>query len=160
METISEAKTYINNNIKEGSRCPCCNKFVKLYRRRMNGSSVSALIKLNNLHRMNGYNKYFHSSKEYLNFAGDFAKLAHWDLIEAMPNDDKDKSHSGYWKITEKGIAFVNGSITVPSHILLYNAKCYGVEGDEVSIKDILGTKFSYEELMKPTRTRTKSITI
>ena len=66
-----------------------------------------------------------------------------------MPNtEDADKKNSGYWKITQKGIDFVNNKIQVPSHVHIYNGKVLGFADTTTNIIKSLGTKFSFYELM------------
>ncbi len=32
MRTIAEAKQHLRKNFKTGTKCPCCNKYVKAYK--------------------------------------------------------------------------------------------------------------------------------
>jgi hypothetical protein len=70
-------------------------------------------------------------------------------LIEELPNksDGKTKT-SGVWKITDKGVYFVNNSLTLPSHVLIYNKVFMGYDGKEIDIIQALGKHFNYYELM------------
>lgn len=81
---------------------------------------------------------------------GAWAKLRYWELIEEMPKDSMttEKRTSGMWRITDKGISFVEGNISVPKYVKLYNQTFYGYEGDDVSIHDVIKEKFNYRELM------------
>ena len=72
----------------------------------------------------------------------DYSVLKHWGLIH------KDKSKTNAWRITAKGILFVDGNIGVQKKVKLYNNKSYGFEGETISIMTALGSKFNYEELM------------
>ena len=47
---------------------------------------------------------------------GDYAKLRYWDLIEPKPGtSDRGGRTNGFWRLTNKGRAFVNGEIAVPA---------------------------------------------
>lgn len=82
--------------------------------------------------------------------SGDFSYLVHWRLLEKMEGKRPDGSKkNGFYKITDKGVRFVKQEITVPQTLIIYNGKCEGFEGDQVSIKDGLGKRFDYAELMK-----------
>lgn len=74
---------------------------------------------------------------------GDFSKLKYWGLIQ--PNEESE----GFYKITQKGIDFVEGKTKVESHVMLYNNKFYGFKGNYVGIKECLKKKFNYEKLME-----------
>lgn len=52
------------------------------------------------------------------------------------------------YSLIRKGTDFVEASVTVKSHIRIYDGSFYGLIGKEISIKDALGKKFNYEELM------------
>jgi len=83
--------------------------------------------------------------------SSDLAKLAMWKLIESKPRDDNDTTRrtSGRWRPTREGFAFVYGRIRISRYALVYNAKLLGYDGHEVSIKDALGDRFNYTELMQ-----------
>ena len=149
MQTITEAKQYLRENWEKGVDCPCCNQLVKLYQRPITGSMVTWLIELYKLSK-GGNGVYFHITKIGTDGEGDFAKLQYWGLIAEQEKDPSDtkKRTSGFWTITEKGKNFVEGKITVPSHIKIFNNKQYGFNGSQVYISDCLGNKFNYRELM------------
>lgn len=78
---------------------------------------------------------------------GDFPKLVYWGLLE------KNEQEEGVYRMTEQGIQFVEGVWSVPSHLLFYNNKCFGVpKGAKMgTIKDALRKNFDYEKLMNNT---------
>ena len=80
---------------------------------------------------------------------GDFAKLKFWKLLERQIGERDDGSaRNGYWKITQKGYDFISGKAKIPKFINLYNQKFYGYAGELIDIKEALGNKFNYSELM------------
>ncbi len=133
----------------KGYECPCCGQFVKVYCRSFNSNMGVALlvlyrnkekgfVHLENLLTEQGYKR-----------CGDASYLRHYGLIEAKVGERSDKSpRNGHYKITGRGIMFAEGSLTVQEKFLIFNNKIQGFEGKEVSIKDVLGTKFNYNELM------------
>ena len=151
MLTIQEAKTHLRENFDKGTGCPCCGQFVKRYRRSIYGTMARMLIAfyrlkhpgfmhVNDVIRLTGLADYR---------CGDWAKLVYWGLIEEKSKGkNEDKRTSGYWRITDRGKEFVEGALTVPKYIYLYNQKYMGNDGPEVHIRDCIGKKFSYEELM------------
>ena len=149
-KTIKEGKAFLRSNFKKGSSCPCCGQFVKLYSRKLNNSQVRGLINLYNLD-LKATNEFFHvrTITSDVNLTGDFAKLVYWKMIEEKSNEDSTKKNSGYWKITELGRRFLRNEIKVPSHILLFDSKFQGYGEKSTDVKQALGEKFNYEELMK-----------
>lgn len=141
---LEEAKDWLRERVYEGARCPCCNQFAKVYKRRIYSSMALSLIKL---YRYQDDD--FKHIKE-IEQRGDFTKLVHWGLVHEKTKEinDDDKKTSGYWRITEFGKQFVEKKVSVRTYIKLYDSLFLGFEGDEVYINDCLGKKFSYEELM------------
>lgn len=137
-------------NADKGYVCPCCGQFVKRYFRKLNANMAITMIalfrkkkfgfiKVEEFMRVNGYQR-----------SGDFPYLVHWGLLEKMTGERIDGSKkNGFYKLTEKGRQFVLEQIIVPQTLIIYNGKCEGFEGREISIKDALGKKFDYHELMK-----------
>lgn len=147
-QTIGEVKKYLQDNWNKGVSCPCCGQFVKKYRIKINYFMCKFLI---NLYKLSKDSEYVHLNDaiEGMKTSGLYSYLPMWKLAQKVPNDDPKKKHSGLWRITEKGKAFVEGRITVPKYFFTYNNKFLGFDGEMVSIREALGTKFSYEELMK-----------
>lgn len=148
--TLDEAKQYTRENWEKGVRCPCCDQLVKLYKRPLYATIAVNLIRLYRLNR----SEYHHITKILLpnsSGGGDFAKLVYWGLVEEQPKpaDDTKKRTTGMWRITDKGVQFVEKRRNIPSHVQLYDGRFLGLIGDPVSIVEVLGKKFNYEELMK-----------
>lgn len=151
--TLKEAKDWLRARLGKGERCPCCNQLAKMYERKLYSSMAAAIIYF---YKSFDHSKFHHKSELLKNKAlattlggGDFAKLALWGLIEEKPKDtSEDKRTSGYWKITHKGIDFVLGKVSLPSHVRIYDGKVFGFKGDKVLVTDCLGKRFSYTELM------------
>ena len=78
----------------------------------------------------------------------DYSIIKHFDLIEEEIDHETEKKNSGYWKITKKGIEFIEQKIEVPSHVHIYNGKVLGFADTTTNIITSLGNKFSYKELM------------
>lgn len=123
-----------------GADCPACGQFAKVYRRRIHASMAHALIAaykadralpgaLVDLTRLLPYRQ-----------SADAAKLRYWGLV----ND-----HDGAgWSITDRGKAFVEGRIVVPTYAEVYNGDLLRLSGPLVGIRDALGKAFDYDELM------------
>lgn len=128
--------------------CPCCDRYAQVYRRRIYSTPAAQLILLK---KLGGAENFIHSSRLVFSGAtsvGDFAKAKYWELIEEKPNTDEDKNRSGFWRLTEMGFAFVNGDMTIPEFVYIFNDGIIDWSDKEVKIQDCLGEKYSYTELM------------
>lgn len=145
--TVAEAKDLLRGLLDDGERCPCCTQRAQVYRRSIHSSMARGLIKL--------YKRQphiaFHEIALFMEHRelADFAKLAYWGLVEEQPSLREDGSNrTGFWKITDLGLDFVEGRVTVAKHARVYDGRCLGLAGPDVAIKDCLGRRFSYAELM------------
>lgn len=150
--SLEEAKTQLRASFKtKGMKCPCCTQFVKMYNRAITSAMACALIYIHK----SGKREFFHV-EDYLkeidcpsSIRGDFAKLRFFGLIESIDLTRKDGSdRSGYYKITQKGIDFVNGTIQVPRAVRIFNNATYGMDEEMIDIHQALKNKFSYKDLM------------
>jgi hypothetical protein len=149
MHTIVEAKQYLKDNIKKGVKCPCCGQFAKLYSRKINSGMVLFLIGLYRLSKRNGIQEFsndFVFKEMDLNVRSlDYSILKHFGLIQESVNTDSGKKKSGNWIITEAGINFAEGKVSVAENVLIYNNKVIGFEGKNILISEI--SKFNYKDL-------------
>lgn len=150
--TLDDAKREVKENMHTGCSCPCCSQYVRMYKRKLTSAMGYGLIRMYRKHNLD----WFHaenSMKEMQDLPssirGDFTKLRHWGLLaKSQKNDDHTKKDNGVYKITPKGADFIHGLIKTESHVLLYNGSSYGLTGDKTSMVGVLGSKFSYKELM------------
>ncbi len=138
---------------KQGTHCPCCDRFIKVYRRALSSSMAQWLIYMYKRSALAKIPLWLHVEKDFHGIStpsrGDYAKLRYWGLIEAMPEVGGSRGRTnGYWRITKKGEEFVEGRITVPARIHLLDNRVVGWSPKTVTIQDVLGKKFDYNELM------------
>lgn len=154
--TLREAKEWLRARLEKGEHCPCCGQLARWYVRKLYSSIAAALIFF---YKNFEHDKFTHKNEliakaklPWLSAAlggGDFSKAALWGLIEEKPKDESDQGRtSGYWRLTKRGKDFICGKIKIQSHVRIYDGKVFGFTGDQVSITDCLGKKFSYAELM------------
>ena len=173
LTTIEEAKTYIAANApKKGCSCPACGQYVKHYKRRLNANAAKALILIYNismsrpdLFSPEEENKYgfIHIQNEFskqfkLRATGmDYIQLPRWGLIEKKPEDkvsatkkeDRYKpKHSGFWRITPKGVNFALKRSTLPEYCIVFDNRTIGWGEKQINIEQALGKKFSYQEVI------------
>ncbi len=152
-DTLSEARAvYWGSADRDGSVCPCCERFGRKYRRKLNSGMARSLIwMLGASMRTNGeWVSVQERAPRYVLRSREMEKLESWGLLARRPTeDDEDKRESGDWKITPLGESFARNKAKVISHGVFYNRSMEKFEGYPMSIVDALGKKFSYQELMK-----------
>lgn len=159
--TLEDAKKWLRARFGKGAACPCCNQFVRCYRRPMNKSMAYVLLLMECHFRSDPVEEWLHvpsfiaemvadHPRRAAAVRGDWAKLKLWGLIEEKPETRADGSpRAGYWKLTPLGRQFARRQVKVPSHVFIYNGEALqrAVE-EQITIDDALGTEFSYDELM------------
>lgn len=141
--TLAEARAWLRGRIDAGERCPCCTQFAKVYRRKIYGTMARTLIRM---WRKGGTTEWVdmtavdrgHGNRG----GGDDAKLRYWGLIEPHPE------HEALWRVTPAGEQWVLGNTTVPCYARIYDGRCLSLVGDPVTIRQALGKRFDYDELM------------
>lgn len=139
------------NALRDGQRlnCPCCGRHAQVYKRSMHHTAARQLI---TLYRLGGHSDFVHA-REFIGLneggGGDFAKARFWGLLEKKDLEEgEDKKSSGLWRLTHKGVLFVQCKLTIDRFVFIYDDKAERFDGPQVNIKDCLGTKFSYYDLM------------
>lgn len=152
MDTLTKAKKTLRDNFERGTDCPCCGQYVKLYRRPINAGMAIFLIELYKLGTETG--REYHHARDVLKrvksatTSRDYCILEHYKLIERRGDSEDGKRTSGYWRVTGDGKDFAVDNLLVPRRVHLYNNKKVGFDEDLVSISDLAGAVFDYEELM------------
>lgn len=151
--TLEEARKSLREGWEDGLPCPCCTQFVKLYPNNLTGSRVVGLIQLVRMWEQNPEPVHvkelkLHGDVDVRVVGGTFALMRHWGLIETEENTDPAKRASGRWRPTQDGIDFVNGKITQPKTAYIFNNHAWRFGEERVNIREALGIKFNYEELM------------
>lgn len=153
--TLAEARSWLREQVNKGATCPCCKRFAKVYKRVLPPASGEVLIALYQAGALDGVYRFLpeliaESVSSRTAQQGGYGTLSHhWDLIRAQPGDRDDGStRTGWWTVTEKGVAFVEGRETVPKYAILYGGRCLDLEGPQFTIAQCLGEHFDYGELM------------
>lgn len=141
---LHQLRTWLLGKAEEGATCPLCHQHVKIYKRKLNSGMARSLILM---YRAGGLN-YIHLPTTIGSRSREEGKLRYWGMVEEETTLRPDGGRAGYWRVTPVGELFIQGKMTVYSHARIYNGRCMGLVGEQVSIKDALGSKFSYDELM------------
>ena len=151
--TVGEAREELLQHVADGTHCPCCEQYVKQYKRKLNVGMARFLILL--AKKSSGQNPWLYVVDIFKNDDhphpirwGDYGKLRFWGLVESKDDLGKGGKSAGYWRITEKGYQFLMGEIRVFKHIYSLNNKLVGFSSETIDIHDALGEHFDYYELM------------
>lgn len=158
LNTLAEAQKYVQDHRHDGTTCPCCDQFVKVYRRTITSTMARGLIEL--YRAVQDSNEYVHletlagnDARRVRVWRGDFTKLRFWNFIEPQPLDSNagdEKKDAGVWRLLDQGRQFARGEIMIASHAYVFNNTVLEYEQkSQITIHDALGKNFDYGKLMK-----------
>jgi len=149
VDTLEKARTSLLRDINQGTVCPCCDRYAKIYKRKLTSSMAYALILIYGYFKLANPTQWLHVEDHLKripgipsSIRGDFAKLVHWGLLEAS-------GENGYYRITDWGRVFVEGEHFAARYVFIYNGVIMKFSEEETTIQEALGDRFSYAELMK-----------
>lgn len=151
---LAEARALLRTLVADGCICPCCTQNAQVYSRPLHAGMARQLL---TIYRTVGTDwAYLPDVLAALARSGagsgDVAKLRYWGLLEQQEGVRDDGSNrTGHWRVTLAGREWVLGRTTVPQRALVYNRKLLRLTGDPITIRDALGKKFNYDELMAGT---------
>ena len=149
---LRDARAELHDNLVVGSRCPCCDQFAKIYKRKLPRATVLVMIRLWRRNEGRWYvfvPKMLDTMTGTAAHGGDGTKGQLWGLMEQRVGVRDDSStRVGWWRLTDLGREFVQGNVKVPKYAHVYNGYCLKTSGPDWSIRQALGTKFNYDELM------------
>lgn len=136
--TVAEARATLKavEDI-DGHSCPVCGQYAKVYNRSINSRQARAAIAM-----------WRTNERDWVHvptIAGDgceIGKLRYWGLVEGQGR------HTGIWRLTELGERWVRNLVAVPRYAEIYDGECRRLHGPNRGIRDALGNRFSYRELM------------
>lgn len=163
--TLEQAQDWLRARLDDGAKCPCCKQHAKIYKRKLNSGMAASLIAFAKVTQQtqpkDGWLKvpddFVQTTKLVTVLSNrEYNKLRFWGLLEGQGPDqslEADTPYSGMWRITELGLKFVRGDAKVARHVYLYdNRQMKGPTSgvvEEIDIKQALGDKFNYIELME-----------
>lgn len=147
--TIEQARKVLHDLLDDGHDCPVCRQHARVYRRKIHAAMARDLI---GIYRLGGGgSRYWVDLTEVTGKrgTGDVPKARYWGLLEPQLHDRGDGStRTGLWRLTERGVMYVEGRLAVQTYARVYNGKCLGLEGRPSGIRAALGTRFDYADLM------------
>lgn len=153
MTTVAEARAHLFDNYDKGvMRCPCCDRIVKLYRRKFNVGLARSIIWLVR------YSAERNPTGDWINVpkkaprhvlaSREFDKLRDWGLAVSKTNTDTKKRSSGMWLPTPKGESFVRAGLAIPAELRVYNKVVLDMSQKHITVREALRTSFDYATLM------------
>ena len=151
MTTLVQAQDQLKASINDGTYCPCCGKWCKVYPRKLSAQMARFLIRLVRVYART--EDWVHVREVHgrtaEKAATDASYLKHWGLLVPRPKDPMMKS-SGYYKPTQLGVDFVFNRILVRKKGFFWNNTAIDWSDATTDINDALGDGFDYAELMAP----------
>jgi len=133
-----------------GGDCPCCGRFGKVYRRNLDSGIARGLLLLSQF-GPNGEWVHYHKLMDHYD-SRSFGKTQYWGLVEPHGPDTATGAPKGLWRLTETGMRFVRGEITVNQYCLHYDHECLGYGGPQITIQDAFKTPFEYSQVFDAVR--------
>jgi len=151
MEALGEARIrWIDTINDKGGKCPCCDRFGKVYERHFNATMARSLIWLANSKFGNedGWVDVPNVAPKAIVRTNQLSTVRWWNLIERMKNTDPRIKHSGMWRATKTGIMFARGFSSIPKSVFTYAGDPIRWSEEVVHISETFATQFDYEKVM------------
>lgn len=156
--TLVEARTAYRSQLEGGAsvECPCCERTGRIYRRKLNTGMARVLVRMYEVHHREQARepgKCWVHIHEVFGGRGqkhrDWPLLRLWGLVEPRTKRTRTENARGWWRLTELGRAFVQGHTRAPAHVLVFDGERIGASDEHITIREALGSRFDYGELMR-----------
>lgn len=151
--SLAEARRAFHDRLREGSICPCCDRYGKIIRVKAGSSMTRSLIQIYRYFQSPRHDEWLHVVN-YLerlrNKDRTWALFRWWQLLEKHGDlADDGNPNNGYYRMTELGNDWVERRTVIPHAIYHYNNQCLGFdESRRVLVDEALGVHFNYREMM------------
>lgn len=142
---LGEARNYVVSRRPEGVQCPCCDQRVQEYRWSLYSTAINLLIAL---YKEGGTDHFVETKKVKGKGQGDASRLRYFELAEQESTRRPDGGKSGFWRVTERGKAFLEGKPTIYKYVWVFNGERLRFEGPPVTIEECLGKPFHFDAMM------------
>lgn len=163
-ETIQEAEAVLRHEWEQhikgkGAHCRVCERWGKYNGIKLNKTMIKALTWLCAEYTRNG-NKYVHLPTEAprgVTRSYQLTSLKHWGLVSSLgvevdENGELGKTRTtGLWRPTPQAYDFLNGQLSVPDHVFVYNNRRVGESDKHISVHECMEKQFDYGEAMART---------
>lgn len=154
-DTIADGRAYVQRHAVDpaGTVCPCCSRTVRMYRYRVSRSQAQFLVAMARASaRATGYR----DARAWIDLrtvggqfsagmrlGGKYAKLRHWGLLEAHPDQ------RATWRLTARAVDWMAGRALVPQYVYLLDNVLQGYDDDLVAFDQALGVAFDLADAMR-----------
>lgn len=153
---LQEAREQWDHTIRAGGgRCPCCDRWGKIYPRSINTTMIRSLRWIDEQHMLLRNNDWIdvpNTAPRWLVRSNQLPTLRWWGLVERpadVPPEEADRvKHLGLWRLTERGRKFLRGLTTVPKTVITYAGTPVGWSDEHVSVEQC-NSQFMYAEVMQ-----------
>lgn len=163
----ADLRAEFRARLDEGTTCQCCGRWAKRYRRHINATMAGCLCTMVAMTRerlARGEDTWLRAEdvgqrlRQSMHFAkvsyphGELGKLAFlpWGLVEGKATDPHGKKKaSGLWRVTARGFAFVEGNLTVPRYLWVYDNHVDSASDEQIGLRQCFKHTFNYEELLR-----------
>lgn len=148
--TLEQARQQWGETIKgDGGRCPCCDRFGKIYARAINRTMAKCLLWLIQESQDGKWVDVPNRAPRWLVRSNQLPTLRWWELVERMePCEDERLKHSGMWRPTDLGREFARDEVTIPKKVFTYDGAPVGFSSYMTTISGCIGG-FHYKEVMQ-----------
>jgi hypothetical protein len=153
--TVERARETMRTelNTQGQSRCPCCERVVRVYHRTLHSEMILWLLGLVSLYEQR---EGWYMTTDIIRELGSHLRaggtngslLVHWKLVLRAEVDNLAGAPVGSYRPTEDGLRFVAGRKAVPKCVHLKDNILVGEGNVQATIHELLPIRFSYPELM------------
>jgi hypothetical protein len=147
-ESLREARRWVQEQFDAGAKfeCPCCDKGYTPLKRHLRPEWLALAKRILDDH---GTNNLIHVGDTYpqvlAKMANDWQFLRHWGLMETRLHDGEEKTHSGYWSVTDSFDEFANGGSRQPEWKNIQRNSAIETSTNLKSFHDVMGQPWSFD---------------
>jgi hypothetical protein len=142
-------KDYLKVLEGKGGDCPCCKRHGKYNGYSITKTDARFLVWIFTNGDKDGWvHTPTQAPREFLQ-AKSFTNLRYWALIENYPNDNKKIKGSGLWRITKKGIKYMQGEMQLPKKAFVFDRTLMGFSEKQVYFRECFKENFDLEQVMQ-----------
>lgn len=168
MESVVSKETTVYQQLRQewqstiagkGGVCPTCDRWGKINNKSIHKAMAAELAWLYQETKRRNVGDWIDvpmTAPKHVLRSNSLPSLRWWGLVEQAHVGDSKQKRSGMWRITLKGMDFVEGLLSVPRMMFYYNGAAVGFSTDLVYFKDCLDEGFDYDAMMNTTANNTK----
>lgn len=149
--TLADAQRAFEEKLPDGTTCPCCRRYARVYKRKLNSGIALALLWICRAYLQGGREPVdlARSAPRYvLARGGQHGLLVHWGLAATSGAREGDHGRtSGLWTPTADGLLFAAGRSKVRRFVHVFANRVAERSGPLVTIGEALADRFDYAEL-------------